>query len=135
MKNELRYFEVISGEGLYTIKASVTLCGSDLNLCCGGGDTFHIGACALAVPRPSLSDPQIVSASASVICVTGHKDDEIAKEAALRLASKFNAHVSVATGLHIDDATKEDIAQLYQNYLLLIDKVEKLVEEIYWSKR
>ncbi len=131
MKSVMRYFELSAGSGLHKVQAVAVLCGKDINICFGGGDTFHIGASALAVPRPSLSDENMVSASASVICVTAHKEDEIARQAALKLAASFNTKVNITCGLHIDNATKEDIELLYKNYLDVLEKLEKGIAEYF----
>ena len=45
-----------------------------------------MGAVALGIPQPSLRDPQQVSATASVIAVVGHQDDQGAKPLAEELA-------------------------------------------------
>ncbi len=121
----MKVFSVKAGEGVHVIEATIVFCGKDIAVTIGGGDTFHIGASALAVPRPSLADSTEISASASVICVTSHKEDEIAREAALILATKFNTRVNVTCGIHIDDAKVEDLKQLMINYNDLIIKVEK----------
>ena len=112
------------GEGIYTVELTATVCGKDYNICIGGGDTYHIGAVALGIPRPSLADATKISASASVLCVTAHKEDEVAREAALRLATLLNTRVVVTCGLHIDDASGEDIKQLYDNYLQALSELE-----------
>ena len=121
----MRVFQVSSGEGTLVVEAVVVCCGKDLSICIGGGDTFHVGAAALAVPRPSLENHNKISASASVICVTSHKEDQIAREAALRLAARFNARVSVSCGLHIDNATDGQIAELYHHFRQVLDKMEE----------
>lgn len=105
-----------AGEGVYRVEATVTLCGSDLSVCLCGGDTPHIGAVALASPRMSLADKEKPSASASVICVTGHKEDELAREAALDLSTLYRCQVVVSAGIHIDNATGDDIKVLWKNY-------------------
>lgn len=112
------------GTGVHIVEAVVVLCGKDINICCGGGDTFHIGASALAVPRPSLADATKNSASASVLCVTSHKEDEIAREAALRFATIFKTRVNITCGLHIDNATADDINLLHRNYLQILDEIQ-----------
>lgn len=121
----MRFFQVSSGEGIKLVEAMVVCCGKDINMCIVGGDTFHIGASSLAVPRPSLKRNNEISASASVICVTSHKEDQIAREASLRFAATFNARVCVSCGLHIDDATDNDISELYSNFLQVLDKIEE----------
>ena len=63
-------------------------CGRDYSITLSGGDVPHIGATALAVPRESLDQSKGLngekkkSSSASVICVTGHKEDELARRVA-----------------------------------------------------
>ncbi len=113
------------GTGVHIVQAVATICGKDINICFGGGDTFHIGASALAVPRPSLADPNQNSASASVICVTAHKEDEIARMAALQFATTFKCRVNVTCGLHIDNASTEDIKILFDNFSTLLNKLEQ----------
>jgi hypothetical protein len=83
--------------------------GRDLCVSLSGGDTPHIGAVALAVPHAGLSDPLKTDASVSLSTVTGHKEDELARKIAYRLAVKFNCTVSASCGIHIDNARKEEI--------------------------
>ena len=111
------------GDKPYTVTACVVLCGKDIAVVIGGGEASHIGAAALASPRPS-------SASASVLCRLGHKDDLPAREAALRLASKFNTNVAVTAGLHIDDADSDDIAKLQHNFQQILEAIEAWLQTI-----
>ena len=39
------------GDKPYTVTACVVLCGKDIAVVIGGGETSHIGAAALASPR------------------------------------------------------------------------------------
>ncbi|MDR2006309.1 MAG: hypothetical protein LBP78_03595 [Acidaminococcales bacterium] len=119
----LKISQVETGEGLHKVAASITLCGKDVAVNVGGGDTPHVGAAAVASPRPSLKKDGSISASASVLCVMGHKDDLPARAAALRLASELNTNVVVSVGLHIDDATAEDFTAIQANFDALIDLV------------
>jgi hypothetical protein len=109
------------GEGYYKIKTYLILCGKDIVLTISGGSKYHIGATALAIPRPSLNDPQKTSATASVLSVVGHKDDELARQAALLIASTMNCIVTAVVGVHVDDASEEDIKILIENSLNTID--------------
>lgn len=113
------------GQKPYTITACVILCGQDIAVVIGGGAAPHIGAAALGSPRPSLKNNAEISASASVLCRLGHKDDLPAREAALRLASKFNTNVTVTAGLHIDNASAEDITRLEQNFQQILEEIEE----------
>lgn len=106
------------GEGRYEITAVVTFCEQDLAVIMTGGKA-HIGTAALAVPRPSLTGNPEISATASVLCVNGHREDGLARESSLYLAAKINASVLVAVGMHLDDAKAADIEQLVTNLMAL----------------
>jgi hypothetical protein len=54
----------------------------------------------------------------------GHKEDLLARDAALRLASQLNTAVLVSVGLHLDNATPDDINRLQTNFEQLLDKTE-----------
>ena len=112
------------GSPPYVVTAAVTLCGKDAAVVIGGGEAPHVGASALALPRPSLKPGGGISATASVLCVPGHKEDLLARDAALRLASRLNTAVSVSVGLHIDHATPDDINRLQTNFERLVDQTE-----------
>ena len=123
-------FTVAAGEGAHRVEALCALAGPDLCLCLAGGERPHIGAAALAVPRESLRSGGEPSASASVLCVTGHKEDELARDAALRFAARLNCRVLVSAGLHIDRADGHDIAVLLDNCRAALDMaLERLLEE------
>jgi gallate decarboxylase subunit D len=103
------------GTDRHRVEASALRCGTDLVVALQGGTRHHIGATAMAVPRPSLADPSTVSSSASVLCVVGHKEDELARSVALRVSAALACTVTVVAGLHVDDATGEDIRLLLEN--------------------
>ena len=117
----MRSLNVAVGEGDHRVEVSGTVVGSDVCLCIGGGPAPHIGAAALAVPRESLRGDGTRSASASVLCVTGHKEDELAREAALRVAARLGGRALVAAGLHIDKAEARDIRLLLENCRAALD--------------
>lgn len=111
------------GVGEYLLEAVAVRCGDDLTVFIGGGERQHIGAVAVGVPRPSLQNASIVSSSASVICLTAHKEDMLARSAALLLARLTEHTVTVTVGLHIDDASAEAITVLEQNFKELLEQV------------
>jgi hypothetical protein len=122
-----RQFE--TGQGVHRVEAQVTFCGEDLVVCLGGGDTPHVGAVALALPRPSLADSNQPSASASVLCVTGHKEDELARAIGLELATEFGCKVSVSAGLHVDNATPDDITLLQHNSAHIVSELKGFLRD------
>ncbi len=117
------------GTGRTRVEAVVVSCGPDISVCFGGGEGPHIGAVALGIPRPSLADPSAPSASASVLCVTGHKEDELARTAALEFATALGCRVSVSIGLHVDDAARDDIVEMAQNHRIVLDRVIGLLRK------
>ncbi len=117
-----RHFQV--EEGGFLVEALWQRLGKDYLLSVWGGEP-HIGAVAMAQPRPSLADPSRVSATASVFCYVGHKEDEVVKEISERLASALGAKVVVAAGLHWDDLGQAGIDQVVKNVRALVDVIIK----------
>lgn len=114
---------VAMGEAPRRLEAVAVWCGPDLVVCVGGGSRYHVGAAATATVLPSLKDSRRLTSSASVITVPGHKEDEIARAAALRLARALHCTVTVTAGIHIDNASPEDIAALVADFEALIDRL------------
>ena len=111
------------GKDKHQISLDKIDCGKDVSVSIYGGDKPHIGAVAVAVPRESLSGDGSISSSASVICIAGHKEDELARKVALKISAAWNCVVSVSVGIHIDDACLDDFVHIEQN-------VETLVSEL-----
>ncbi len=120
-------FSIEAGSGVERVEAMLIMAGQDVVAVFGGGAKHHIGASALAVARPSLAGNQRNSASCSVLCVTGHKEDELARNAALRLSARYACVVNVTVGLHIDRATPEQIKALVDNFNLCLVRAEELL--------
>ena len=83
--------------------------GEDLCVIISGGDSPHIGCVTLSVPRASLSDKNINSATTSILNLTGHKDDEAARYVSHTLSSRLNKNVVITCGIHVDNITNEEI--------------------------
>ncbi len=87
----------------------------------GGRD--HVGAVALALPRPSLKDPERTSASSSVLTMPGHKEDVLVKEISEKVAAGTGRNVMVVGGVHYDNLDERQLATLHRLWLKLIDKI------------
>jgi len=123
-------FTIKTKEEAYRLEASVKEIGRDLLIAIWGGEKPHIGAVAVAQPRPSLKDESVVSATASVFCYLGHKDDIIAKEAAEKLSATLNTNVTVTAGVHWDDIDEAGIKAIIANSQELVNLIiEKIVAE------
>lgn len=107
-----RVVETTSGE--YDLRAELVAAGSGLVVVVTGGQA-HLGAAALALPRPSLSDPVRRSADVSSLAVPGHKEDDLARLLAKRLAARLNRAVTVVAGCHWDDLDEAGIDRVLAN--------------------
>ncbi len=99
----------------YNIQAAAVWIGPDLLVYIWGGEAPHIGAVAMATPRPSLADPSVTSSTASVFTYPGHKEDALAKKIAERLSAALQTRVVVTVGIHWDGLDREAIAQVEAN--------------------
>ncbi|HOR00878.1 MAG TPA: hypothetical protein PLJ35_18850 [Anaerolineae bacterium] len=110
-----RAFTASAGEGRYWVEGTAIATGAGVTIHLSGGDRPHVGAVALGVPRPSLRDPARSSATVSVLTLTGHRDDELARPLAQLAAARLRQPVVVVVGVHVDGATPEDIARLSEH--------------------
>ena len=117
-------FRLTHGHDKYQLEALVGISGSDIFLMIGGGTRPHIGCIAVAICHPTLKDPNRISSSASVITIPGHKEDEIARNAALRLSKTLKTNIVITAGIHVDDASPEDIEILVSAFNEIINQAE-----------
>lgn len=71
--------------------------GKDLSLILTGGEA-HLGSTALAIPRLSLNGGKL-SATASILNVTGHKDGVLAEHYASTAAAQLGCRCVCSCGL------------------------------------
>lgn len=107
-----------AGEGKYCVRACATILGEDISVSVGGGTLDHIGAVSLGVYEPVRD-----SATLSTISVHTHRDDAIASYFAKEISKNRKCTVSVAAGIHIDDATEEEIMLLKSNSIICCNKL------------
>jgi hypothetical protein len=116
-------------EDCYNLRASARWIGGDLLVAIWGGVRPHVGAVSLAQPRPSLKDSGIMSATASVICVVGHKEDDLVKEASEFLAAALKTRVVVTAGIHWDNLDEKGIRAVKQNSQVLVKRIAEEMKE------
>jgi hypothetical protein len=98
----------------YQVKLETHMLGEDLLVVLTGGQRPHCGAVALAVPYKQ-------TASCSLLSMPQHKDGDLAKPLDERIAKRTGKNVVLVAGLHVDNATPDDIQ-------MLVDNSEKEVE-------
>ncbi len=79
--------------------------GDDLWVALTGHGLPHIGAVAVSQPRPGPGGAGATAATTSVLAVVGHKEDQLARRVAARLASTLGAVVIVSCGIHLEGAS------------------------------
>lgn len=129
----LKQVSFSAGTGKFLVRLSATITGNGLVVQLMGGEEPHVGAVVLSVPRPSLAMPGILSCNSFVLPLIGHKDDEIAKPVAEKIAVNCGSAVVVIAGIHIEDATGEDIGRLTENCWrtvhLLLDEIGEITPD------
>lgn len=103
--------------------AEVHCLGADYHILVSGGEHPHIGCTVLAIPRPSLDGSGKISSTASVLNVTGHKDEEVCRYLAEKVSAGKNAVVVCTGGIHMDGITKEQIAEI-------LESMQEIMKEI-----
>ena len=86
--------------------------GKDLLLCINGGSRPHIGSAVRSQPRPSLTGDGTISATPSVMNLTGHKDEFICRKIGENLCRSLNTTVICTGGFHVDGITREQIREV-----------------------
>lgn len=115
-------------EGRFLLQARVILVGDDLLVSIWGGTHPHIGAVALALPRPSLKDKKKTSATSSVLTVLGHKEDQTVKAVSETLSAIFKKNTVVTAGIHWDDLKSDEIKEIVR----LTDKLsQKIIDKVH----
>jgi hypothetical protein len=94
-----------SGEGKHQVTLKTQEIGSDLLLVLTGGDQPHLGGMVMCEPGKE---------SQSVISGT-HKDYIVLQPLAEAACKKYQTTVIAVGGIHIENATKEDIDEVIKN--------------------
>lgn len=105
--------QIIEKELSYTkLIVKIFRIGDDIHITLQGGEKPHIGCVVLAVPRPSMEGNGTRSSTASVLNVTGHKDEILCRWLAEQMAARENAVTVCCGGFHMDHITKEQIREV-----------------------
>jgi gallate decarboxylase subunit D len=106
-------FDISEKNGIFEVSAHVLLVGSDIIVILTGGRS-HIGAVAIAQPRPSLKDAKKIGSTSSVFTRVGHKEDVVAKAMSEEISKRLNKVVVVAAGIHWDKMKKRQIETIVE---------------------
>ncbi len=125
-----RHISLALGRRPRRIQADAALIGDDITMTIWGGTKPHIGSVAIALPRPSLADPDKISATTSVYNCTGHKDESVARMFAEHVAAALDRKVVAIAGIHIDNASRKDIDDILALSATLCERLIKKISKV-----
>ncbi|MBD3405927.1 MAG: hypothetical protein GF411_07340 [Candidatus Lokiarchaeota archaeon] len=96
--------------------------GNDIRVLIYGGDQHHIGGIAVAYSTPSHYRDALTT-SVNTLTLPGHKDYVVANSAAEKIASALEQTVVVLVGIHVDNATSDQITSI-------VSAVDDMVDEV-----
>lgn len=103
-------YEASCGEGRLRVWGTAALCGKDIQITLLGGTAPHIGAVSLAVYEPERD-----SATVSTVTVYSHRDDTCTALCAKKFSSGLRCTACVSAGIHVDNASADDLQALLAN--------------------
>ena len=107
----------------FTATDELLLTSDDYHILVNGGERPHIGCTVLALPRPSLDGSGKMSSTASVLNVTGHKDEEVCRYLAEKVSAGKKTTVVCTGGIHMDGITKEQIAEIVEAMRIIAGEI------------
>ena len=107
----MRYADIKVGEGRYSIVLESYKIGKDRLFIIKGGEEEHIGSVTLIDEKDCLQ----------TISKKGHKDYIISERMADIIYDKIGSDLLVICGIHIDNATKNEIDILINNTQTCVD--------------
>jgi gallate decarboxylase subunit D len=119
----VRFHNFSGVKGRFEVVALVYELDIDCLVILYGGTRPHIGAVGLGQVRPSLKDPEAISATSSVFTYVGHKEDVVAKAVSEELTRRLGRNTVVVAGIHWDGLTEEDIGTIRDVCRTLTDEI------------
>lgn len=107
------------GEGRYQIFAEAIPAGDDILVFVGGGERPHIGGF-------SLSEP---SASTVSFSIPVHKDFVVSHQVSEKVSRATGKRCLAVAGIHIANASREEISILVKNSLICTDILVELMRK------
>ena len=104
---------ISKGKGKYTVWLEQHTIGRDILFILGGGEKTHIGGVIIGeVGKP----PEIH-------IIGNHYDHQVLTPIVEAAQKKFNTTILAVGGVHIDNATKDEVAILIENCQALADEI------------
>ncbi|HIH29602.1 MAG TPA: hypothetical protein HA260_07355 [Thermoplasmata archaeon] len=104
---------ITAGRGKYKVWLQHHYIGDDIVFFLGGGQRSHIGGVVIAEPKKKVE----------AIRLSGHYDDIVLLPIAEAACEKYKKKVVAVGGVHVDNATKQEIDLLVENCKKLVKKI------------
>jgi hypothetical protein len=104
---------ITSGRGKYKVWLQRHDIGDDIVFFLGGGERSHIGGIVIAEPGKK----------GKAIRLSGHYDDIVLQPIAEEGCKKYKRKVVAVGGVHVDNATTQEINLLVENCKKLVKKI------------
>jgi len=102
---------ITSGKGKYKVFLEKKELDDDLIFILGGGEKSHVGGVVICEPGKKTR----------VISLKNHYDYQVLTPIAEKACEKYNKRVVSLGGIHIDNATKEEIHIIVKNCMELVE--------------
>jgi len=107
---------ISAGEGRYSVRLEFYNIGKDMLIVITGGEEEHIGSATLIESKGHLQ----------TMIKKGHQDHVVSEKMANIIYDTIGKDLLVVCGIHIDDASKEEIDILVDNAQACVDRfIEK----------
>jgi hypothetical protein len=120
--------EIDEGLGLHKVICGCIVTRNGLITHLLGGETPHVGGAVLSCPRSSLTG-RGVGCDSWVVPLPGHKDVIVGQRFAETLCKALNLPVSLTAGIHVENATDGDIAEISRNCDALAVRLLEVIRE------
>jgi len=104
---------ITTGRGKYKVWLQRHDIGGDIVFFLGGGQRSHVGGVVIAEPEKKIK----------AVRLTGHYDDIVLTPIAEAACKKYKTKVVAIGGVHVDNATAEEIDLLVENCAKLVKNV------------
>lgn len=108
------------GTGRTAVRLQLVPVGGDLLLMLTGGRA-HVGAVAVAVPGDGVPWVDLIE-------IGTHREGPLAREGANLICGHSNRTVTVTAGIHIDNATDDEIQEITANATLAFENMVEFLQ-------
>ncbi len=100
---------VTIGRGTRRLVAVACRAGHDVVVTLTGGERPHVGCVVLSQPHAAADGAEVVRVTSTVVTIPPHREEDLARPLAERLARALDTTVVVSAGVHEDGLSPEGV--------------------------